>query len=250
MPKAASAILFAFIANRLGFELGRAMKPALVFTLFGLVLASHAAAQDGVPLFKAEVKSAFVWGEDSPSGAVSSAVRDPLTGSEVLKLTHAEIEVSSQIGFEKASGQPGIFIAYTTTIVNNSNRSLSVRYGESTIDGRIVSPLPVLSRATQPLGKRIQHDRNAVDVALLHCFASAFLSDRHFFSLHGSTTELEIEPRSHVTVSSVIRDPRNYPILCSVDGCLPKGTIGYSIQVGSQDFIFIRPGRSLTDCGK
>src|SRR6516164_7816640 len=29
---------------------------------------------------KAEVMSAFVWGEDSPSGAISSTIRDPLTG--------------------------------------------------------------------------------------------------------------------------------------------------------------------------
>ncbi len=225
------------------------MKPAFVFTLIYLVLASCAFAQDGVPLFKAEAKSAFVWGKDSPSGAVSSSVRDPLTGSEVRKLTHAGIEVSSQIGFEKATGQSGIFIAYTTTVVNNSNKTLSIRYGETTVDGQTVLPLPVSSGTMQAFGKRLRPGRN-VDVAILRCFATGFLSDDHFFSLSGQKPELKVEPRSYVKVSAVIKDPRYYPIVCSVNGCLPKGSIGYSVQVGSQDFIFVRPGRALTDCGK
>ena len=225
------------------------MKPARVFTLLALGFAVCARAQD-LPLFKAEAKSAFVWGDDTPTGATSSVVRDPLTGSEVLKLKHAEIEVSSQFAFERKSQQPEVFIAYTATIINNSSKSLAVRYGKSTIDGHLVSPLLVLPHPKKSHGKRAHVDHDAIDVAMLHCFSSGFLAKDNFFLPHDQSSNLMVEPKGSVTVSTVLKDPRQYPMLCSMEGCLPKGTVGYSIQVGSQEFIFIRPGRSLFNCGQ
>jgi hypothetical protein len=226
------------------------MKPAGSFRLFILVLATFGFAQDEVPIFRTEAKSAFVWGEDVPSGAVSSLVKDALTGSEILKLRHAGIDVSSRIGFERQQGKIGEVIAYTTTIINNSNESLSVKYGETTIDGRIVTPLSVFSGTTKPHKKRAHVGPNSVDVAALYCFSSGFLTDGNFFPSREPSGTFTVEARSSVTVSTVIKDPRHSPILCSQDGCLPKGTIAYSVQVGNHDFIFTRPGRALTDCGK
>src|SRR5215831_20089082 len=79
---------------------------------------------------KAEVVSAFVWGEDSPSGATSSTIRDPLTGHTIHKLNYGPIEVSSRIGFERVSAdEVGTYLNYMTTIVNGSDATLSVRYG-------------------------------------------------------------------------------------------------------------------------
>jgi hypothetical protein len=118
------------------------MRHAGYFTLFTLILAIYGLAQDDALIFKTEARSAFVWGEDVPSGAASSLVKDPMTGSAILKLRHAGIEVSSRIGFEKRQGQIAEFIAYTTTIINNSNKNLPVKYGETTIDGHIVNHFP------------------------------------------------------------------------------------------------------------
>ena len=226
------------------------MRSAVYVGLFTLILATYSLAQDDVPTFKTEARSAFVWGEDVPSGAVSSLVKDALTGSVILTLKHAGIEVNSRIGFERREGQIREFIGYTTTIINNSNKDLPVKYGETTIDGRIVAPLPVFSGITQPRGKRVRKGPNRVDVAALYCFSSGFLSGGNFFPPSEQSSNLNVEAKNSVTVSTVIKDPRQYPILCSRDGCLPKGTIAYSIHVGTYDFIFIRPGGSLVNCGK
>jgi hypothetical protein len=224
------------------------MRPADYFILFTLILATYSLAQDDVPIFKTESRSAFVWGEDVPSGAVSSLLKDSLTGSTILKLKHGGIEVNSRIGFERQQGQIAEFIAYTTTIINNSNKILQVKYGETTIDGRIVTPLSVFSGITHRRGKRVPP--NSVDTAALYCFSSGFLTDNNFFPLPEQSRNLTVEAQRSVTVSTVIKDPRHYPILCSRDGCLPKGTVAYSIGVGSYDFIFIRPARTLANCGK
>lgn len=224
------------------------MRPAAFFGLF--ILATYCFAQDSLPIFKAEVKSAFVWGEDVSAGAVSSLVKDALTGSEILQLTHAGIAVSSRIGFERRQGQIGEFIAFTTTITNTSNQNQAVKYGETTIDGRIVTPLSVVSGITRPRGKRAHVGVNSVDIAALYCFSSGFLTAENFFPLPQQTGTLTVPAQSSVAVSTVIKDPRYYSLLCSEKGCSPKGTLAYSIQVGAHDFIFRRPGRMLADCGK
>src|SRR2546430_14265473 len=90
---------------------------------------------------KTEVVSAFVWGEDSRSGAMSSTIEDPLTGHSIHKLRYGPIEMSSRIGFERVSAyEVGTYLNYTTTIVNGSDSTLSVRYGGNRIDGRAGSP--------------------------------------------------------------------------------------------------------------
>lgn len=222
------------------------MRTARVVTVWALFLLCSFAQEDA-PTFKTQARSAFVWGEDGPSGAISSRLIDPLTGNEILKLRHAGIEISSRMGFEKLNReQSWEFIAYTSTIVNNTQERVSVKYGEITVDGRIVSPLSISDRHY----RHRQNKKESVKIATLYCFSSGFLSQENFLTVDDQLSGLTVEPRSSLTVSSIFRDPRHYSILCSVDGCLPKGVIRYSIHVGAHDYIFVWPGRSLVECGR
>ncbi|HKW32323.1 MAG TPA: hypothetical protein VJN92_04935 [Candidatus Acidoferrum sp.] len=200
---------------------------------------------------KTEVVSSFVWGEDSPSGANSSTIRDPLTGYAIHKLRYGPIEVSSRIGFERVGAdEVGTYLNYSTTIINGSDSTLSVQYGGISIDGRAVSLPRVI-----PLGKKLsKHERenkmSVVDPEKMQCVASGFLSHDHLFSSDRGSETLNVSPKNALTVSSVVRDPRSYPLRCSVDGCHPIGTIRYYLTVNSQDYIFVWPGQSAVYCGK
>ena len=200
---------------------------------------------------KAEVVSAFVWGEDSPFGAISSIIRDPLTGDAIHTLRYGPIEVSSRIGFERVSpDEVGTYLNYTTTIVNGSDATLSVRYGGIIIDGRAVS-LPWVILPDKKLNKRERKNKtNVVEPDKMRCFTSGFLSHDHLFSADGSSQTLNVYPRTALTVSSVVRDPRSYPLRCSVEGCHPVGTIRYYLTVNGEDYVFVWPGRSAIYCGK
>lgn len=200
---------------------------------------------------KAEVVSAFVWGEDSPFGAISSIIRDPLTGHAIHKLTYGPIEVSSRIGFESVNpDEVGTYLNFTTTIVNSSDSTLSVRYGGITVDGRVVS-LPWVILPNKKLNKRERKNKaKVVEPDKMQCFTSGFVSHDHFFSADGSSQTLDVYPKTAVTVSSVIRDPRSYPLRCSIEGCHPVGTIRYYLTVNTQDYVFVWPGRSAIYCGK
>ena len=74
------------------------MPRTLAATLAVLAFTISTFAQNDLPTFKAEAKSAFVWGEDNPPGAVSSSIRDPVTGNAIHTLSHGGIEVSSRQG--------------------------------------------------------------------------------------------------------------------------------------------------------
>ena len=113
------------------------MKRACILVLAVLGFTTWVFAQDGAPVIKSEVMSAFVWGEDSPSGAISSTIQDPLTGNTLHALSYNGIEVSSRMGFERiGADEVGIFLNYTATIVNSTDSMLSVRYGGISVDGR------------------------------------------------------------------------------------------------------------------
>jgi hypothetical protein len=155
------------------------------------------------------------------------------------------------MGFEKLRPeQAQEFIGYTTTVVNNTETALSVEYGGITVDGHVVSPL-IVAPAGEIIGnKQEKKDANVVEIRGLYCFSSGFLYDRSFLPANEQSLGLTVEPQHSLTVSTVIRDPRHYPILCSTEGCLPKGTIRYAIRVGSHDYVFVWPGRSIANCGK
>jgi hypothetical protein len=229
------------------------MKLACAVPLAVFVFAPLTIGQKSQPNIKVESLSAFVWGEDVASGAVSSSIHDPLTGNAIHKLNYGGIEVSSRLGFESnGTEEGGTFLNYTTTIVNSTESMLTVKYGGISIDGHVAKPLSLVSS-----GKK--RDKNASnsnaddDVASeeMHCVMSGFLSTDNLISANDSSQIRTVAPRAAITVSSVIRDPRNhYWLRCSVDGCYPTGIIRYYLTVDSRDYVFVWPGRSANYCGK
>jgi hypothetical protein len=228
------------------------MKLACLFALMVFSLTSCVFGQNKPPTFKAEVKSAFVWGDDSPTGAVSSTIQDPLTGNPLRKLSYGGIEVSSWMGFERVGpDESGAFLNYSTTIINSTDSNVSVRYGGISVDGHLASPVWVVPPGKK-LSKRERKNKQGVaDLTRMHCFTSGFLSSANVFSADTSSQLLTVAPGTALMVSSVIRDPRSYhAMLCSVEGCYPTGTIRYYLTVSSQDYVFVWPARSAVYCGK
>ena len=227
------------------------MKQAPVFALAIFVVALATFGQNGVPTIKTEVKSAFVWGEDSPTGAVSSTIQDPLTGNAIHKLSYAGIEVSSQLGFERiGSEEIGTFLSYTTTIVNSTNLQLSVRYGGTSVDGHPASPLRIVLPDKRLTNRERKSKPDMVELRRMRCFTNGFLSANNFFSANASSQVVNVAPGTVATVSFVIRDPRVYhSVLCSVEGCYPTGMVRYYLTVNGQDYVFVWPGRSAIYCG-
>lgn len=213
-----------------------------------LALALLTRAQDSVPIFKTEAAGAFVWGEDNLPGAVSSSVRDPLTGNIIHKLNHEGVEVISRAGFERISSeQAGELLSFTVTVVNNTLFALSVGQGGASIDGRVVLLLPVVATKKE-LSKR---QRNQVwDLASMNCFSGGFLPHEAFLSPKASAKLFTVNPKRALTVSFVIKDPRYSPVLCSVEGCYPKGTVRFSVTINTTDFVFSWSGRDMVNCGK
>lgn len=227
------------------------MRILASWACFALIFSLRAFSQEDVPTFKAEVRNAFVWGEDAPAGAISSAIKDPLTGTQILKLKHKDVEINSRMGFEKIRPEDvAEFIAYSTTIVNNTATELTVQNGGITVDGHLVSPLSVDSSIKGAKKKHSNEGADVVDIRKLHCFNTGNLSSENFFSLTQPSAGVIVKPQSSFTVSGVIKDPRHYPLLCTADGCFPKGMIRYSIRVGGHEYIFSWDGRSVMNCGR
>jgi hypothetical protein len=204
-------------------------------------------AQNGLPTFKTEATSAFVWGEDKRSGAISSGTQDPATGNAIHKLNHGGIEVSSRAGFESVGfGKAGEFLSFTTTIINNTESDLSVRQGRASVDGHVALPLSVV-RTKNGLSKKER--KQVSELARMHCFSTGFLPNEKFFSPNASSNAFTVTPKRALTVSFVTKDPRYYSVLCSVEGCYPKGTMRFSVTIDAFDFVFIWPGRTMVDCG-
>ena len=224
------------------------MRCAFAVILAALALDLSARSQDEIPLFRTEAASAFVWGEDSGRGSVSSSIQDPATGNAIRKLNHGGIEVSSQAGFERAGAdRKSELLSLTTTIVNDTDSELSVRQGRASVDGHLVAPIPLV------LTKKGLHKRERKQVwelASMNCFARGFLSSKELLPSTASSTGLTVAPKSALTVSFVTKDPRYDSVLCSVDGCFPKGTVRFSVTVNGTDFVFIWRGRDMVYCGK
>lgn len=224
------------------------MHLTLVVTLALLTFSLFTFAQDDIPIFRADVASAFVWGEDNPFGAVSSSIRDPVTGSAIHKLSHAGIEVSSRAGFESIGiGTSGELLSFATTIVNNTESVLSVRQGGASVDGHLALPLSVVPTMK---GLNKKERKQVWELTRMHCFSSGFFPNQNFFSSNASSKVFTVTPKTALTVSFVTKDPRNYSVRCSVEGCYPKGTIRFSVTVNTTDFVFFWPGPSVVHCGK
>jgi hypothetical protein len=224
------------------------MRRTLAVTLAVLAFTFLTFAQDDLPTFRTETVSAFVWGENNRSGAVSSSIQDPVTGNAIHKLSHAGIEVSSRAGFESIGmGAAGELLSFTTTIVNNTESDLSVRNAGARVDGHAAFPLSVVP-TNKGLKKR---ERKQVwELSKMSCFSSGFLSNENFFSPGASSKVFTVAPRTALTVSFVTKDPRNYPFLCSMEGCYPTGTMRFYVTVNATDYVFVWLGRSSVNCGK
>jgi hypothetical protein len=206
-------------------------------------------AQGDSPTYKAEVRSAFVWGEDSPGGAISSSIRDPLTAASIPKLTYAGIEVTSHMGFERIGhGQAGTFLGCTTMIVNGTEQAISVQWGGISVDGHQVPLLSVPADHNSVHQSNSRHD--LLQVSNLSCFRSSFLSSDNLFQEGTALKHFTLDPRRSLSVSSAVRDPRSYSVRCSIEGCHPIGIVRYSVRVNNQDFVFVWDGRSIVYCGK
>jgi hypothetical protein len=122
-----------------------------------------------------------------------------------------------------------------------------VRQGGASVDGHIVLPLAVV-----PSTKRLSKKERAQVWGLesMNCFSSGFLPNEVFLAPTVSSTVSTVAPKSALTVSFVVKDPRSYSVLCSMEGCYPKGTIRFSVTVNSTDFVFIWPGRAMVYCGR
>src|SRR5262245_12709877 len=149
------------------------MKQACIFLLAFCAFTSGVSGQDGVPVIKARVVSAFVWGEDSTSGAISSTIQDPLTGNVIHTLSYDGIEVSSRIGFERVSTtEVGTFLNYTTTVVNSTDSNLTVRYGGISVDGHAAPPLWVVPAGSKLSKNERKSKPDVVELGKIHCITS------------------------------------------------------------------------------
>jgi len=227
--------------------------PLVALAVFAFTLITFAqddipTFQDDIPTFKVEAKSALVWDKAVPENATSSIVWDPLTGNEIHKLSSAGIEVSSRVGYERvSSSESGELLNYTTTIANNTDSDLAVRYGGASADGHVAMPLWV-ALTNKGLHKRDR--RNVWDLSRMHCFKSGFASRENFFSEHALSKTFTVRAQTAMTISSVSKDPRRYSVRCSLDGCHVIGTIRFYISVNRKDYVFVWPGRSVVYCGE
>lgn len=216
------------------------------FALAFLLLTLSVSAQDDIPTFKTQTKSSLVWDEDSPNQSAASSIQDPLTGNEIHKLTYGGVEVSSRVGYEKVSSyQAGKLLNYVTTIANNTESSVSVRYGGASVEGHVTVPLAIAP--ARDLNSR--DGKNIWDVNKLNCFRTRFAPSDTLFTAASSPQVFTVRPKSAVTISFVTKDPREFPVLCSIDGCHIKGSLRYYITVDHRDYVFVWSGRSIVYCG-
>jgi len=217
-----------------------------IFALTALFLALSTSAQDDIPTFKTQTKSALIWDESAPDHGVASSIRDPLTGDEIHKLTYGGIEVSSRLGYEKVSpDQAGKLLNYVTTIANDTDSSVSVRYGGASVDGHVTLPLAI----AHPRDLNSRDRKELWDVNKLNCFKNRFAPSDELFTPSSSPQVFTVRPKAAITISFVTKDPRESAALCSIDGCHIKGTVRYYITVDHRDYVFIWSGRSIVYCG-
>ena len=218
----------------------------VTLAILGLTLLTF--AQTDVPTFKAEAFSALVWGEDSPSGAMSTSIQDPVTGNVIHRLSYDGINVSTRVGFEEiGSGKVGELLNFTATIVNNTDSELSLRQAGAYLDGHAASALSV-ALADKGLSKRQR--KQVWQLEKMSCFSGGFLSRENFFQSNPSSRVFTVAPRTALTVSFVTKDPRKYSLHCTAEGCQPIGMMRFYVTVNTKDYVFVWPGSSAVYCGK
>jgi hypothetical protein len=227
------------------------MKCVLAVTSRFAVISLLAFGQQDKPTFQVEVKSAFVWGEDSAQGVESSLVQDPLTGRRLPKLSYAGIEVTPRIGFERIGiGQAGVLLGFTATVVNDTSSTISVTEGGISIDDHPASLLAVVRAPKHLKTRESAIAKHSVDLQTMDCFKSGFLPSENLFGPDASSEVLSVPPGTALTVTSVTKNPRADSVRCSIEGCYPTGTMRYYITVNARDYVFVMPAHAATYCGK
>jgi len=217
-----------------------------IFALAFLVFTLGTSAQDDIPTFKTQTKSALIWDEGSPDNGAASSIHDPLTGNEIHKLSYGGVEVSSRLGYEKVSSyQAGKLLNYVTTIANNTESNVSVRYGGASVEGHVTPPLSIATARDLNNG----HRKELWDLNKLSCFKTRFAPSGEVFTASSSPQVFTVRPKTAVTISFVTKDPREFPVLCSIDGCHIKGSVRYYLTVDHRDYVFVWSGRSIVYCG-
>jgi len=223
-------------------------KAAQIFVSLSLMLTMKAFAQNENPAFKVSARSALVWDESLPDNSTSSKILDPLTGREIHKLSQDGIEVSSRMGYEGVGrGRAGKLVNYTTTVANNTNSDLTVRYGAASVDGHAALPLRV-AYTKKGLPKRVRQE--VWELSRMHCFRTGFASTENYFSADAPSKSFIVRPQTAMTISAVTKDPRSYPSRCSIEGCQMTGAFRYYINVGGKDYVFVWSGPAIVYCGE
>ena len=204
-------------------------------------------AQSEPSTIKVEVASAYVWGEDVSDGAVSSTILDPVSGNAIHKLSHAGLEVSVRAGFERVgSGMAGSLLNFTATVVNNTRSEVVVSRAGASVDGHKALALSIVPGMK---GIKKRDRRHVWELGKMYCSVNGFLAPKDFFSTDSASEAFTIAADSSLTASFVAKDPRNYSLRCSVEGCYPTGTMRIYVTVNATDYVFVWPGRSMVNCG-
>jgi hypothetical protein len=114
------------------------------------------------------------------------------------------------------------------------------------VDGHVALPLSVVLRK-KDAAKKVR--KQAWELVSMQCFANGFLPNEGFFSKDGPAEGFAVKPNQAVTVSLITKDPRQSSMLCTMEGCYPKGSVRFSVVVNETVFVFIWPGRAMISCG-
>ncbi len=202
------------------------------------------------PTFRAETNSAFVWGQDSPTGAVSSTVKDPLTGNPIHKLTYRGIDVSSRAGWERQNWGQTTVIPVTVSVVNNTDYPVTVQSGGASYGG-YNAPLLYLASSKKSVPRESR--KYVWETRKMRCFTSGYFPSETLFTGEGEA--LTVAPKRAVTMSFAAAVPREREFLgfdCVAPSgqCLPINEVRYYLRVNGKDYVFVWGGGSVPYCGK
>jgi hypothetical protein len=224
------------------------MRGNPLFAAALVVFTAKTFAQNDAERFKVNATEALVWDENSLESPQASLIVDPLTGYELHRLSDAGIEVTSRMGYERVSfHEAGKLLIYTTTVANNTDSEVTVRYGGALVDGSPVLPLWIVP---DKRGLHKTAHKRFWELNKMFCFESGFMSPDNWFSAQAPSQTFAVRPNAAMTISSVTKDPRTPSVLCSVAGCHITSTIRYYITVNRKDYVFVWPGRSVVYCGE
>ncbi len=220
----------------------RKMKHGFYAAILIATMSLPSFAQSETTTLRSITLSAVVWDENLPTPA-SSEIIDPVTGASVRSLTHDGIEVHSQAAFRLfRSGRAGELLTFLVTVVNNTDSDAVLTQAGLVIDGSLSLELLPETSGTR------SDDRPKVEGSL--CMEPNVLSGDTPLRPLTRMKPSNIAPRMASTFRFVAKDPRNYSLLCSPEGCYPKGVMRFYATLNSTDYVFVWKGQALVNCGR